>query len=99
MTAIAIASSESEQVTLASLSLEPAAASSSTSTSIPKAKAARTPRPRPADDAETMYSKALSYILRHGAAKESLTLTDEGFIRVDQLVSSARSWLNLGFCS
>lgn len=32
-------------------------------------------------------SKALSYILRHGAAKESLTMRPDGFVRVDDLVS------------
>lgn len=32
-------------------------------------------------------SKTLSYILRHGAQKEGLTLRPDGFVRVDQLVS------------
>jgi 2'-phosphotransferase len=31
-------------------------------------------------------SKALSYILRHGAAKEGLKLRPDGFVKVDDLV-------------
>lgn len=36
---------------------------------------------------DVRISKALSYILRHGAAKESLTMRPDGFVRVDELVS------------
>lgn len=38
------------------------------------------------DPPDVRISKALSYILRHGAAKESLTMRPDGFIRVDELV-------------
>ena len=31
-------------------------------------------------------SKALSYILRHGAAKEGLKMRPDGFVRVDDIV-------------
>jgi RNA:NAD 2'-phosphotransferase (TPT1/KptA family) len=37
-------------------------------------------------DREVTVSKALSWILRHGAAKEGLVLDKEGFARVDELV-------------
>lgn len=39
------------------------------------------------DTPDVRISKTLSYILRHGAAKESLTLRPDGFVRVDDLVS------------
>lgn len=35
-----------------------------------------------------VVSKALSWILRHGALKEGLEVDGEGFVRCDQLVSS-----------
>lgn len=36
---------------------------------------------------EVQISKACSYILRHGAAKESLVMRSDGYVRVDELVS------------
>ncbi|KAK5580067.1 hypothetical protein RB653_000080 [Dictyostelium firmibasis] len=33
-------------------------------------------------------SKSLAYVLRHGAAKEGLTINSEGFIRVDDLLKN-----------
>lgn len=51
-------------------------------------KVARSARGRPADDDDTRHSKTLSYILRHGAAKESLLLRPDGFVRVAELVCS-----------
>lgn len=61
----------------------------------PAAKPPKTARGRPTDDPDTRWSKTLSYILRHGASKEGLTLRPDGFVRVDDLVrlflsSSAR---------
>lgn len=41
------------------------------------------------DTPDVRISKALSYILRHGAAKESLTIRPDGFVRVDELVRLA----------
>lgn len=52
-------------------------------------KTARNARGRPTDDPDTRHSKTLSYILRHGAAKEGLTLRPDGFVRVSDLVSRA----------
>lgn len=57
----------------------------STSKSTPTV--ARSARGRPSDDDDTRHSKTLSYILRHGAAKESLILRSDGFVRVSELVS------------
>ena len=39
---------------------------------------------------EVKFSKALSSILRHNAAKEGLKMRDDGFIKVDDLVSFFR---------
>lgn len=47
----------------------------------------KTARGRPTDDPDTRWSKTLSYILRHGAAKESLKLREDGFVKVEDLVS------------
>ncbi|TIA71914.1 hypothetical protein E3P77_03400 [Wallemia ichthyophaga] len=44
-------------------------------------------RGRPTDSPEVRYSKTLSYILRHGAIKEGLEMRNDGFIRVDDLLS------------
>lgn len=44
------------------------------------------PRGRRDEPPDVRISKALSYILRHGAAKESLTMRPDGFVRVDELV-------------
>ncbi|GAA5909928.1 tRNA 2'-phosphotransferase [Sporobolomyces salmoneus] len=49
-------------------------------------KPSKTARGRPTDDPDTRWSKTLSYILRHGAAKESLTLREDGFVRVQDLL-------------
>ena len=51
-----------------------------------KPKVARSARGRPNDDPDVRHSKTLSYILRHGAAKEGLKLRPDGFIRVEELV-------------
>lgn len=59
----------------------PAAPPSSSSSKPPK-----TARGRPTDDPDTRWSKTLSYILRHGAAKEGLKLREDGFVRVEELV-------------
>lgn len=63
----------------------PAAAAAPSS---PAPKPPKTARGRPTDDPDTRWSKTLSYILRHGAAKEGLRLRDDGFVRVDELVPS-----------
>jgi len=39
----------------------------------------------------TIISKSMSYILRHGAEKEGLKMRADGFVRVEDLVSK-------GFC-
>ncbi|GAA5854961.1 hypothetical protein JCM3766R1_005808 [Sporobolomyces carnicolor] len=52
----------------------------------PQVKPPKTARGRPTDDPDTRWSKTLSYILRHGAAKESLTLREDGFVRVRDLL-------------
>ena len=54
--------------------------------SVKPPKAPRAARANTRDDLDTQHSKTLSYILRHGAAKESLTLRDDGFVRVADLV-------------
>ena len=43
-------------------------------------------RGHPNDSQDVRFSKTLSYILRHGAAKEGLKMRTDGFIRVDELV-------------
>lgn len=63
----------------------PAAAAASTQSSAPKPP--KNARGRPTDDPDTRWSKTLSYILRHGAAKEGLKLRSDGFVRVEDLVS------------
>ncbi|GAA6053090.1 hypothetical protein JCM3770_000379 [Rhodotorula araucariae] len=50
------------------------------------AKPGKNARGRPTDDPDTRWSKTLSYILRHGASKEGLTLRADGFVRVDDLM-------------
>ncbi|GAA5825568.1 hypothetical protein JCM11251_000288 [Rhodosporidiobolus azoricus] len=50
------------------------------------AKPGRNARGRPTDDPDTRWSKTLSYILRHGAAKEGLKLRPDGFVRVEDLM-------------
>ena len=37
---------------------------------------------------EIQLSKLLSYLLRHGAVKEKLNISPEGFIAVDNIVSN-----------
>jgi len=49
-------------------------------------------RGRPQDSEDVRISKTLSYILRHGAAKESLQMRSDGYIKVDDLL--ARPKLN-----
>jgi hypothetical protein len=43
-------------------------------------------RDRRNEPVEVRNSKTLSYILRHGAAKEHLTLRPDGYVRVPELV-------------
>jgi len=77
----------------------PTAISESTeaSTSLPappastSSKPSKTARGRPTDDPDTRWSKTLSYILRHGAEKESLVLREDGFVKVGDLVRSPLS--------
>ena len=79
-------------VELTTLSLSPTAPEPASSTSetkpTPTAKPAKSARGLKTDDPDTRHSKTLSYILRHGAAKESLNLRPDGFVRVADLVSS-----------
>ncbi|KAK4056780.1 tRNA 2'-phosphotransferase [Microbotryomycetes sp. JL221] len=49
-------------------------------------KPAKSARGRPTDDPDVRHSKTLSYILRHGAAKEGLVLRPDGFVKVDDLL-------------
>lgn len=37
---------------------------------------------------EIQLSKLLSYLLRHGATKEKLDISPEGFVAVDDIVSN-----------
>lgn len=72
---------------------EPTLASSwetSTSARAPAPVPSRSAKGRPSDSPEVRFSKSLSYILRHGASKEFLTLRPDGFVRVDDLVSHFR---------
>ncbi|KAJ3190330.1 tRNA 2'-phosphotransferase 1 [Gaertneriomyces sp. JEL0708] len=51
----------------------------------------RGPRGRKADDDPTVrISKAMSYLLRHGAAKEGLPIREDGFMLVQDLLSHPR---------
>ncbi|KAG2181601.1 hypothetical protein INT44_008416 [Umbelopsis vinacea] len=43
--------------------------------------------PRLDDRQKIQLSKALSYILRHGANKEKLDMTDDGFIKVQEILN------------
>ena len=45
-----------------------------------------TTRPRRPPNPDTTISKALSYVLRHGASKENLPLTPDGWANVPDLV-------------
>jgi 2'-phosphotransferase len=61
--------------------------------SAPKAKPAKkTPHPRSpaAQSPSVQLSKALSYFLRHGALKESLPITPDGYIYVPLLLAKPR---------
>ena len=71
---------------LSKMATTPAASAPAQSTSSTAPKVARSARGRPSDDPTTRHSKTLSYILRHGAAKEYLVLRKDGFVRVDDLV-------------
>ncbi|CEQ40236.1 SPOSA6832_01850, partial [Sporobolomyces salmonicolor] len=70
----------------------PAASTSAIPTLSPATSSSSTPNPpksargRPTDDPDTRWSKTLSYILRHGAQKESLVLRPDGFVRVEDLL-------------
>ena len=54
-----------------------------------KPRSKRPPRRREDESPDVQISKTLSYILRHGAAKEGLRLRPDGFVRVDELVRFA----------
>ncbi|GAA99575.1 uncharacterized protein L969DRAFT_47695 [Mixia osmundae IAM 14324] len=54
--------------------------------SIAQPHAASPLKPGRRDTLEVQQSKALSYILRHGASKEQLKLRPDGFIKVDDLL-------------
>lgn len=43
--------------------------------------------PRPPETPDVRASKALAYILRHGAEKEGLHIRSDGYIRLDDVVS------------
>ncbi|KAJ3017073.1 UNVERIFIED_CONTAM: tRNA 2'-phosphotransferase 1 [Siphonaria sp. JEL0065] len=45
-----------------------------------------TTRPRPKDSPEVQFSKTLSYILRHGAAKEGIPIRSDGNVLVTDLI-------------
>jgi 2'-phosphotransferase len=51
-----------------------------------KPRTKRPPRRREDESPDVKISKTLSYILRHGAAKEGLKLRPDGFVRVEDLV-------------
>ncbi|KAI8582943.1 hypothetical protein K450DRAFT_225582 [Umbelopsis ramanniana AG] len=48
--------------------------------------------PRLDDRQKVHLSKALSYILRHGATKEKLVMTDDGFIQVQEIQDEDGCW-------
>lgn len=45
--------------------------------------------PRPTDSPDVKASKALSYILRHGAEKEGLYIRSDGLVKLKAVVSGA----------
>ena len=45
---------------------------------------------RPDDNPDVKTSKALAYILRHGAEKEGLEMRSDGFIKLADVVSRYR---------
>lgn len=47
-------------------------------------------RGRPRDQEDVRISKTLSWLLRHGAKSEGLNMRPDGYVRVQDLVSSAR---------
>ena len=49
-------------------------------------------RQRREDPPDVKISKTLSYILRHGAAKEGLVMRSDGYIKVDDLVGAVIRW-------
>ena len=46
-------------------------------------------RGSPRDDPRTRLSKSLSYVLRHGAEKESIPMRPDGFVLVNDLVGES----------
>lgn len=40
----------------------------------------------------TVYSKRLSYALRHGAVKKNLNISSDGFVLLDDVVSLGESF-------
>lgn len=67
------------------LDVQPGPSLSNEGNTVKKEKAPKT-RGRREDTPEVRNSKTLSYILRHGAAKEGLKMRKDGFVRVDELV-------------
>jgi 2'-phosphotransferase len=47
-------------------------------------------RGRGGGDAKVHLSKKLSYLLRHGAIKEGLPITSEGFVSMEDMVKHVR---------
>lgn len=45
-----------------------------------------------AEERETKISKAMSYVLRHGAEKEGVRLDENGYANVAELVSFFHTW-------
>lgn len=52
--------------------------------------------PRLDDRQKVHLSKALSYILRHGATKEKLVMTDDGYVQVQEIVSEMLAFFFFG---
>lgn len=45
---------------------------------------------RPADSPDVKLSKSLSYILRHGAAKENLPIRKDGYLSLESLLKHSK---------
>ena len=46
--------------------------------------------PRPNDSPDVKASKALAYILRHGAEKEGLDMRQDGYLKLNDVVSTSQ---------
>jgi RNA:NAD 2'-phosphotransferase (TPT1/KptA family) len=53
--------------------------------------------PRPNESPDVKASKALAYILRHGAEKEGLDMRQDGFLKLKDVVSCfvCQSWSHI----